>query len=571
MATGSDKFLNYNGLVKLIGLIKKRINDAVSWKTNTFVKSIAGYGTGTAPASTSGVNDTKNKLEGTYTTGNLDGTGTDVATNKFTYIDTTYGGASTSKAGLMAAADKAKLDNLGSTGALKGANLVTYDSSAAATEGSVAAAIKGLQGTVSGAGLVKSVDNAEQDAATSTAVNIKPNHARTGKYTKADGTGGTFTYYDTRYGNATAESKNGNLTVAGQDGLMSTEDKTKLDSLGEAAATGKGSTLVGYGKSIGGENRATVTAALDALNTALANAGNVDDVKVNGNSVLSGKNALIVIKENGTQVIPGNDNSIDIECATGFSMAGSLQAFPANQGILEIPAVANQEYAGDTADSSGVLTSAQYGGILARLGEVEDDAAARVSGVTVNGSSVVNASKVAVISAVTGIKNNGEANYTTGEVTIKKINNNSLVGTGSVTINSGIGLSTNITVDGVSKSTVQDALVALNVLAAANKTAISNLTTAGLTREIVTELPTGSDIKANVIYLILASNDTMNSGDPSTSATTTPYSSNSNSYNEYMYINSAWERIGSTEVNLDIDAITNDEIDTAWSTTSAAA
>ena len=37
-----------------------------------------------------------------------------------------------------------------------------------------------------------------------------------------------------------------------------------------------------------------------------------------------------------------------------------------------------------------------------------------------------------------------------------------------------------------------------------------------------------------------------------------------------MYINSAWERIGSTEVNLDIDPITNDDIDTAWNTTAAA-
>lgn len=132
-------------------------------------------------------------------------------------------------------------------------------------------------------------------------------------------------------------------------------------------------------------------------------------------------------------------------------------------------------------------------------------------------------------------------------------------------------LSSNITVDGTSKGNVQDALTALNTLAAANKSAISTLQSSGLTREVVTALPTGSNIKTNVIYMILASNDTLDGGDPSTSATTTPYGTNNNSYNEYMYINNAWERIGSTEVNLDIDPITDDEIDTAWSTTVAAA
>lgn len=132
-------------------------------------------------------------------------------------------------------------------------------------------------------------------------------------------------------------------------------------------------------------------------------------------------------------------------------------------------------------------------------------------------------------------------------------------------------LSSNITIDSTSTGNVQDALSALNKLAEANKSAISTLQSGGLTREVVTALPTGSNIKANVIYMILASNDTLNSGDPSTSATTTPYGTNNNSYNEYMYINNAWERIGSTEVNLDIDPITDDEIDTAWTTTVVAA
>ena len=92
---------------------------------------------------------------------------------------------------------------------------------------------------------------------------------------------------------------------------------------------------------------------------------------------------------------------------------------------------------------------------------------------------------------------------------------------------------------------------------------INNIVSSGLTRTIVTALPT-TNISETTIYMILASNDT-NVGDPSTST-----SQNANAYNEYMYINSSWERIGSTEVNLDIDAITNNDIDTCWDTALAA-
>lgn len=366
MATSNEKFLNYNGLVKLIGLIKKRINDAVgsidlSWKTNKFVKSIAGYGTGAAPASTSGVNDTKNKLEGTYTTGCLDGTGTDVTTNKFTYIDTTYGGASTSKAGLMSSADKTKLNGV-DTGAQ--VNVIEH---------------------VRLAG-----ENADL-AVTDKRVTIP---------------------------NAT--------TAAG--GLLSAADKQKLDSVADGAING------------------------------------------------------ITYNEVSASVYEGVADLTDI----------------VNQLTLE-----NLPSDDESWDNLGQELWATYLPKTTKSGD--------------------------------------------------------------------IGLTSNISVDGSSKSDVQSALVALNTLAASNKSAIATIQSAGLTREVVTELPTGSNIKTNVIYMILASNDTMNSGDPSTGATTTPFSANSNSYNEYMYINSAWERIGSTEVNLDIDPITNDEIDTAWSTTAAAA
>ena len=373
MATGTDKFLNYNGLVKLIGLIKKRINDAVgsidlSWKSNVFVKNVVGIHTANQQDSAD-ANVTFVEQSAVVTLGKLDGTGTDT-THNITFTDARYDPVDPSRgAGLMSVEDKVKLDNLSATGANKGANLVKYDSTAATTAGSVAEAIKNLQGAVGGGDLVKSVDNATQDSAALQNVNIILNHERTGNYTKADGTLGTYKYYETRYGNAVADSNSDGVITPGQAGLMSGADKTKLDNL----------------------------------------------------------------------------------------------------------------------NSSTVL------------------------------------------------------------------------------------LSSNITVDGTSKGNVQDALTALNTLAAANKSAISTLQSGGLTREVVTALPTGTSIKTNVIYMILASNDPLDGGDPSTGATTTPYGTNNNSYNEYMYINNAWERIGSTEVNLDIDPITDDEIDTAWSTTVAAA
>ena len=66
-------------------------------------------------------------------------------------------------------------------------------------------------------------------------------------------------------------------------------------------------------------------------------------------------------------------------------------------------------------------------------------------------------------------------------------------------------------------------------------------------------LPT-TDISTRTIYLV-----------PKTTAQT------NNSFDEYMYINNTWERIGSTDVDLsgyvqdsDLVPITNAEIDAMW-------
>jgi hypothetical protein len=73
----------------------------------------------------------------------------------------------------------------------------------------------------------------------------------------------------------------------------------------------------------------------------------------------------------------------------------------------------------------------------------------------------------------------------------------------------------------------------------------------GITYSVVTSLPSTGE--AGVIYLI------SNSG------------SNPNSYDEYIYVNNKFEKIGTTDVDLsgylqdeDLVAITNSEIDTIW-------
>lgn len=156
----------------------------------------------------------------------------------------------------------------------------------------------------------------------------------------------------------------------------------------------------------------------------------------------------------------------------------------------------------------------------------------------------------------------------TGTYTTKQLNHG-----GAMVTNNGFnywdttdarGISTTVTtVDSNNVANADAAISALKTLSEANKSAINSLASTGLKREIVTQLPT-IGIQTNVIYLILASDDPLNDVDPSSTT------QNNNAYNEYMYINNAWERIGSTEVNLDIDPITNNEVDTAWANTPAA-
>lgn len=77
--------------------------------------------------------------------------------------------------------------------------------------------------------------------------------------------------------------------------------------------------------------------------------------------------------------------------------------------------------------------------------------------------------------------------------------------------------------------------------------AIGNITTFGF--EVVNSLPV-SDISTSTIYLV-----------PKSTAGTNQV------YTEYAYISNAWEIIGDTQ--LSIETLSNNEIDTIWSTASA--
>ena len=86
--------------------------------------------------------------------------------------------------------------------------------------------------------------------------------------------------------------------------------------------------------------------------------------------------------------------------------------------------------------------------------------------------------------------------------------------------------------------------------ALASKTYVDNLMSGAVKRLVVQTLPT-QDIDTNTIYMVLKSVPTTN-----------------NIYDEYMYINNAWELIGSTEVNLSnyytkSETYSQTEIDTA--------
>lgn len=104
MAT-TKKYLDEDGLVQYTSKVKKAINDA---SYTHGVTDIEGTPAASAPTIASTVNATNNARIGNFTANG--------SADTFTYYDTTYGDASTSKAGLMSSADKTKLNGI-ATGA----------------------------------------------------------------------------------------------------------------------------------------------------------------------------------------------------------------------------------------------------------------------------------------------------------------------------------------------------------------------------------------------------------------------------------------------------------------------
>lgn len=252
------KFLSYDGVAKLISLIKKMFNRQAVTAVN---------GTGAAV-------NYATKRTGGYTLTNLNTGATENKT--FDYYDTTDArGISTT------------------VGKVDGNNVANVDAALTELKTLAEANKTAVSALGSSSDVVKSVDNAGAVSADSTKAETIAE--RTGNYTKADGTKGTYKYYDTTYGvavkpndpNAPAEMK------AGKHGLMSREDKAKLDdavtktALADKTSSAQGAGLVGYRGADGTES--TVKAALDFVIEGLGDITLEDYVektqKVNGKAL----------------------------------------------------------------------------------------------------------------------------------------------------------------------------------------------------------------------------------------------------------------------------------------------
>ena len=187
-------------------------------------------------------------------------TGSDGSTSSFTDADTTYSDATTSASGLMSASDKTKLNGV-ATGAevnqsafsnvkvgsttvaadsktdtlelTAGSNItLTPDASAdkitiAATDTKYNAATTSTAGLMSAADKAK-LDGIEEGATNSTDSNTTYSISKSGStvtLTGSDGTTSSFTDANTTYSNATTSSA----------GLMSADDKTKLNGISSGA------------------------------------------------------------------------------------------------------------------------------------------------------------------------------------------------------------------------------------------------------------------------------------------------------------------------------------------------
>ncbi len=232
----SKKYLDENGLAKIATIVNEKLSqkvDRVSGKqlsTNDYTTAektkLAGIATGannyTLPKASSSV------LGGVKVGSNLsiNSNGVLSATN------TTYGVATQSANGLMSSTDKVKLDDIATEATKNVASTITPKANGTATIGTDSGFARGdhvhpLQTSVSGnAGTAtKATQDSSGQQINTTYIKGLSVSGKTITYTKGNGTTGTITTQDTTYGVATQSS----------DGLMSAEDKEKLD--GMAAGT----------------------------------------------------------------------------------------------------------------------------------------------------------------------------------------------------------------------------------------------------------------------------------------------------------------------------------------------
>lgn len=169
-----------------------------------------------------------------------------------------------------------------------------------------------------------------------------------------------------------------------------------------------------------------------------------------------------------------------------------------------------------------------------------------IESVVVNGTTATISNKTASVTITAGAIDSISVNGTPQTIDANKnVNITVPVDTGDLTNNAGFITNTvnNLTNYYLSSNTY-------------TKTEVDNLigSVAGLNLLVVQTLPT-QDISTSTIYLV-----------PKTTAQT------NNVYDEYIYTNNAWERIGDTQVDLsgyvqftDLVALTNNEIDTIFS------
>lgn len=274
----------------------------------------------------------------------------------------------------------------------------------------------------------------------------------------------------------------------------------------------------------------TVFATQTALNTL---SGRVDDIVSEGGE----PNVIDTVKVNGTALTPDANKAVNVTIAQG-SANGTIAV---NGSDVSVKGLGSAAYKAETAfDAAGaadaVLGSASDSATANTVYGAKAAAAAAQDGVdgleTLVGATAVAAQISNAIKALDSSAS-AAANKALASITITD---------GKITAHTDISVPTNNNqlTNGAGYQTASDVSGAIN-------DALADITS--ISFEVVQSLPsTGA---AGTIYLV------SNSG------------SGTNSYDEYIYVNNSWEKIGTTDVDLssywntsNLVAITNAEIDT---------